>query len=97
MEAKQPNGALIPKGGGDNIPLTRSPLTIGRRDSCDICLQFSNISGKHCELTLQERLLGSARSRQHEWRESQRRPHREESPSRWRHRNDRQTSIHYPI
>ncbi len=51
MEAKQPNGALIPKGGGDNIPLTRSPLTLGRRDSCDICLQFSNISGKHCELT----------------------------------------------
>ena len=50
----QANGELIPHGGGDNIPLTRSPLIIGRRESSDICLQFPNISGKHCELTFKE-------------------------------------------
>jgi adenylate cyclase len=52
----QPNGELIPQGGGDNIPLTRSPLIIGRRESCDVCLEFSNVSGKHCELTFKEGL-----------------------------------------
>src|SRR5262245_5835278 len=48
------NGELIPLGGGDNIPLLRSPLIIGRRESCDICLQFPNISGRHCELIFKE-------------------------------------------
>ncbi len=51
MEDKKPNGSLTPVGGGDSVPLARSPLVIGRRDSCDICLQFPNISGKHCELS----------------------------------------------
>jgi pSer/pThr/pTyr-binding forkhead associated (FHA) protein len=46
----EPNGELIPVGGGDAIPLVRPVLTVGRRDSCDICLQFPNISGLHCEL-----------------------------------------------
>lgn len=50
------NGELIPQGGGDSIPLTRSPLVLGRRESCDICLQFPNISGKHCQLTYKEGL-----------------------------------------
>jgi adenylate cyclase len=27
-------------------------MTIGRRESCDICLKFQNISGTHCELSL---------------------------------------------
>jgi adenylate cyclase len=27
-------------------------MTIGRRESCDICLKFQNISGTHCELAL---------------------------------------------
>src|SRR6478609_4511190 len=44
------NGELIPQGGGDNIRLSRSPLSLGRRESCDICLEFPNVSGKHCEL-----------------------------------------------
>jgi adenylate cyclase len=44
------NGELIPVGGGDNIPLIREVLTIGRRESCDICMRFPNISGLHCEL-----------------------------------------------
>lgn len=48
------NGELVPVGGGDSIPLQRSPLTIGRRDSCDITLDFANISGRHCELTYKD-------------------------------------------
>ncbi len=44
------NGELVPIGGGDSIPLERTPLVLGRRESCDICLRFPNISGKHCEL-----------------------------------------------
>lgn len=44
-------GRLVPRGGGDEIPLLRPKLTIGRRDSCDICLEFSNISSVHCEMT----------------------------------------------
>jgi adenylate cyclase len=45
---------LVPIGGGDNIPLIRDTLTIGRRETCDIPLRFPNVSGKHCELTFQE-------------------------------------------
>jgi adenylate cyclase len=48
------NGELVPQGGGDSIPLVRSPLVLGRRESCDICLQFPNVSGKHCELIFKE-------------------------------------------
>jgi adenylate cyclase len=44
------NGELVPAGGGDNIPLIREVLTVGRRDSCDICLRFANVSGIHAEL-----------------------------------------------
>ena len=44
------NGELIPEGGGDNIPLIRPVLTMGRRDSCDIPLRLPNVSGTHCEL-----------------------------------------------
>ncbi len=47
----QCNGELIPIGGGDPIPLIRQTLTIGRRESCDICLQYGNVSGLHCELS----------------------------------------------
>jgi pSer/pThr/pTyr-binding forkhead associated (FHA) protein len=48
------NGELVPAGGGDNIPLIRNKLSIGRRESCDICLRFPNISGLHCELSYQD-------------------------------------------
>ena len=48
------NGELIPQGGGDNIRLSRSPLSLGRRESCDICMRFPNVSGVHCELTFRE-------------------------------------------
>ena len=47
----QANGELVPSGGGDNIPLIREKMTIGRRDSCDIPLRFPNISGIHAELS----------------------------------------------
>jgi pSer/pThr/pTyr-binding forkhead associated (FHA) protein len=47
----QIHGELIPLGGGDNIPLIREIMTLGRRESCDICMRFPNISGKHAELS----------------------------------------------
>jgi len=43
---------LVPQGGGEAIPLVREHLVLGRRESCDVCLKFPNISGRHCELTL---------------------------------------------
>jgi adenylate cyclase len=54
MKPFKVNGELVPVGGGDNIPLLRPVLTVGRRGSCDICLRFPNISGMHCELTFRE-------------------------------------------
>jgi adenylate cyclase len=45
-------GELIPVGGGDPIPLLKKTLLIGRRESCDIVLRFSNVSAHHCELKL---------------------------------------------
>lgn len=50
----KPNGELVPDGGGDNIPLIRETLSMGRRESCDICLRFPNVSGLHCELTFRD-------------------------------------------
>jgi adenylate cyclase len=45
-------GELQPVGGGDPIPLLKTFLIIGRRESADIVLRFPNVSGQHCELTL---------------------------------------------
>jgi adenylate cyclase len=45
-------GELVPVGGGDPIPLLKSNLMVGRRESCDIVLRFGNVSGQHCELVL---------------------------------------------
>jgi adenylate cyclase len=45
------HGELIPERGGDPIPLIRENLILGRRESCDVCLRFPNISGIHCELS----------------------------------------------
>jgi pSer/pThr/pTyr-binding forkhead associated (FHA) protein len=47
-------GELVPAGGGDTIPLMRPSLKLGRRESCDICLRFPNISGMHCELSFKD-------------------------------------------
>ena len=43
-------GIMKPLGGGDPVPLRKTELTIGRRPSCDIILDFENVSGRHCQL-----------------------------------------------
>ena len=45
-------GELVPLGGGDPIPLLRKTLLVGRRESCDIVLRFTNVSAHHCQLTI---------------------------------------------
>ncbi len=49
-QSKKILGILKPIGGGDPVPLQRESMIIGRRASSDICLDFENVSGKHCEL-----------------------------------------------
>jgi pSer/pThr/pTyr-binding forkhead associated (FHA) protein len=46
-------GELIPLGGGDVIPLIKTMLMVGRRESCDIVLRYPNVSSNHCRLTLE--------------------------------------------
>jgi adenylate cyclase len=50
----QPNGQLVPAGGGDPILLIRETLVVGRRESCDVRLPYPNVSSKHCELTFKD-------------------------------------------
>ncbi len=45
-------GELNPCGGGDPIPLLKPRLIVGRQRSCDIALEFANVSSRHCELEL---------------------------------------------
>jgi len=45
-------GELVPLGGGDPIPLLKKTLLVGRRESCDVVLRFSNVSAHHCQLTV---------------------------------------------
>jgi len=45
-------GELIPLGGGDPIPLLKHSLLVGRRESCDVVLRFSNVSAHHCQLNV---------------------------------------------
>ena len=40
----------MPVGGGDPVPLLKENLIVGRRESCDIVLRFSNVSSNHCKL-----------------------------------------------
>ncbi|MEZ6115161.1 MAG: FHA domain-containing protein [Pirellulaceae bacterium] len=44
-------GQMVPVGGGDTIPLRKSNLLVGRRESCDIVLRFANVSAHHCQLS----------------------------------------------
>lgn len=48
------DGELIPVGGGDAIPLIRDTLTIGRRESADICWSLPNVSALHAKLFFKE-------------------------------------------
>jgi len=50
----QANGELVPVGGGDPMPLVRTEMTVGRRESCDVHLDFPNVSGIHCELVFRD-------------------------------------------
>jgi pSer/pThr/pTyr-binding forkhead associated (FHA) protein len=45
-------GVLTPVGGGDPIALQQTEVIVGRRASCDVCLDYTNVSGKHCKLRL---------------------------------------------
>ena len=47
-------GRLVPVGGGDPIPLLKTRLRIGRREGCDIVLNFANVSGHHCLMEIVE-------------------------------------------
>ncbi|MEM7810800.1 MAG: FHA domain-containing protein [Planctomycetota bacterium] len=51
---KTPFGELIPKGGGDVIPLLADRLLVGRRPDCDVALTFPNVSSRHCELAFED-------------------------------------------
>jgi len=53
MDSPPELGQLVPRGGGDPIPLLKNRLVIGRRESCDIVLEFPNISSQHCSLEIQ--------------------------------------------
>lgn len=53
MAEKRELGEMVPTGGGDNIHLKKDKLVIGRRESCDICLRFNNVSGQHALMTLE--------------------------------------------
>ncbi|MCU0714396.1 MAG: FHA domain-containing protein [Pirellula sp.] len=47
-------GFLVPTGGGEDIPLKKDRILVGRRENCDIVLRFANVSGQHCRLTLEQ-------------------------------------------
>lgn len=47
-------GELLPKGGGDPVPLLKKSLLVGRRESCDIVLRFANVSAHHCQLSCED-------------------------------------------
>ena len=47
-------GFLVPTGGGEDIPLKKNRIVVGRRETCDVVLRFPNVSGQHCRLTLEQ-------------------------------------------
>jgi pSer/pThr/pTyr-binding forkhead associated (FHA) protein len=47
-------GRLVPLGGGDPIPMMKKRLRIGRREGCDIILNFANISAHHALMEIEE-------------------------------------------
>jgi pSer/pThr/pTyr-binding forkhead associated (FHA) protein len=49
-------GIMKPLGGGDPVTLSTPELVVGRRASCDIVLDYENVSGKHCVLKYHNQL-----------------------------------------
>jgi adenylate cyclase len=47
-------GYLTPVAGGDPYPLDKTELVVGRHKSCDIILNFPNVSSKHCKFVLSD-------------------------------------------
>jgi predicted component of type VI protein secretion system len=47
-------GLLIPRGGGEDIVLTKERILVGRHEKCDIVLRFPNVSSQHCRLALEQ-------------------------------------------
>jgi len=45
-------GVLEPLRGGDDVPLRKEEIIVGRSDKCDVVLRFSNVSAQHCRLVL---------------------------------------------
>ncbi|MGI6401356.1 MAG: FHA domain-containing protein [Thermoguttaceae bacterium] len=45
-------GVLEPYRGGDDIPLRKPEVVIGRSEKNDVVLRFSDVSGTHCRLVL---------------------------------------------
>jgi predicted component of type VI protein secretion system len=45
-------GILRPVGGGDPVQIGKTELSVGRRSSNDIMLDFENVSSKHCVLRM---------------------------------------------
>lgn len=46
-------GELIPVGGGDSIPMIKTDLLAGRRETCDIVLRYPNVSSQHCRFQVE--------------------------------------------
>ena len=88
-------GVLQPVGGGDPIPLIKPEIIVGRRPSCDIRLDFENISGKHCVLRLRQRRLERPRPGQHQRHHRQRVADRERAERHARRRaRHRRSHVH---
>jgi len=47
-------GLLTPVGGGDPFPLTKTEIIVGRSRGCDLVLNHTNVSGRHCKFVLSE-------------------------------------------
>jgi adenylate cyclase len=47
-------GVLVPCGGGPPIPLLKPRLVVGRDPSCDLPLDLTYLSARHCELEVRD-------------------------------------------
>jgi adenylate cyclase len=54
MAEQKEYGIMRPTGGGEDIPLRKDRLIVGRQDSNDIVLRFPNVSSKHCRLFVEQ-------------------------------------------